>query len=200
MAALISTLISFLVGSIPTGYLIAKYVKKIDIRQHGSGNVGATNVLRVAGKGLGAVVFVLDFLKGLVPVLLFTSIFGSDERLRDMNVWVGLGAILGHIYSPFLRFRGGKGIATGGGVVCGTYPILFLAAILTWALAFIIFRYVSVSSLASLLALLVGCLLWREIGWNARIFFFLIVGLGFWTHRGNITRLFKGEEGKIINR
>lgn len=199
MEILLSFIGAFLLGSIPTGYLVAKYFKKIDIREHGSGNVGATNVSRVLGRGLGLYVFTMDFLKGFLPVIIFRNEFGQAPSLDSWAVWVGFGAILGHIYTPFLGFKGGKGIATGAGVVCSGTPLIFILAISIWGLFFLVTRIVSLSSLVALFVLTASALLF-PLDVKERIFLLTISALGVWTHRPNIWRLLRGEEKPNIKR
>src|SRR3989344_8484133 len=120
-------LAAFTIGSFPTAYVVGRVVKKIDIRQHGSGNVGATNVFRVLGKKYGLLVFAIDFLKGAAAVWLVYLLLKNPSSpiasrcpafltSQSLALWIGLGAILGHVFTPYLRFKGGKGIATGAGV------------------------------------------------------------------------------------
>lgn len=199
MEILLSFIGAFLLGSIPTGYLVAKYFKKIDIREHGSGNVGATNVSRVLGRGLGLSVFAIDVAKGLLPVIVFTNVFGQTPALEGWNAWVGFGAILGHIYTPFLGFKGGKGIATGAGVVLGSAPLVFVLAISTWGLFFLATRIVSLCSLVALVVL-TTCALFFPLDVKVKVFLITISILGVWTHRSNISRLLSGEEKANIKR
>jgi glycerol-3-phosphate acyltransferase PlsY len=193
---LIATAVCFLVGSLPTAYLAGRIFKGVDIRQFGSGNVGATNAFRVLGKRIGALVFAVDLAKGALPTWFMTRIVFPDTIPTDWAVWAGLGAILGHIYTPFLGFKGGKGIATGSGVILAVYPAVYAIVIGVWGLAFMATRVVSLSSLIALLAMVVTVFLY-PMGWFSRAFFFAIFSLGAWTHRSNISRLKRGEEKKI---
>ncbi len=165
----LTPIIAYLVGSIPFGVLIARS-KGIDIRQHGSGNVGATNVFRVVGKGFGISCLLLDFLKGFLPVLVATNLFrvagtapalpisflsnptepfSADQQLyvHSLQVITALAAIIGHNYSLFLRGGGGKGIATSAGVLVALLPAVFLGSFLVFAAAFYFTRYVSLGSI-----------------------------------------------------
>ncbi|HXV18899.1 MAG TPA: glycerol-3-phosphate 1-O-acyltransferase PlsY [Candidatus Omnitrophota bacterium] len=187
--------LAFLVGSIPTAFLAGKYLGRIDIRKHGSGNVGATNAVRVMGKRIGLAVFALDWLKGLLPTVFFAPIFLNDPS-PEARVWVGFCAILGHIFTPFLGFRGGKGIATGGGVICGGYPVIFAIAIGAWAVCFFTSRIVSISSLVALVALILCAIIFPIPIWG-KLYFLTIVLLGAWTHRSNISRIKRGDENKV---
>ncbi|MGH7197341.1 MAG: glycerol-3-phosphate 1-O-acyltransferase PlsY, partial [Candidatus Omnitrophota bacterium] len=152
----IAFVVSFFVGSLPTAYLAGKYLKETDIRQHGSGNVGATNAFRVLGKRIGAVVFALDLAKGALPTWFMTRVVFPETIPVDWAVWAGLGAILGHIYTPFLGFKGGKGIATGAGVILAVYPAVFWIVISVWVLSFFLSRIVSLSSIIALVAMLIS--------------------------------------------
>ncbi|MEI8348781.1 MAG: glycerol-3-phosphate 1-O-acyltransferase PlsY [Candidatus Omnitrophota bacterium] len=149
-AALLVSL-SYLLGSIPFGLVIAYLVKKIDIRKFGSGNIGATNVVRVVGKSWGIFVFVLDFLKGFLPVILAKLFLATAHTY--IYILIGLCAVCGHNWPIFLKFKGGKGVATTLGVVCGLsviFPILWIVLLLSvsiWAIVFFIFRYVSLASI-----------------------------------------------------
>jgi glycerol-3-phosphate acyltransferase PlsY len=194
-----SVFTAFLIGAIPTGYLFGKYFHEVDIREHGSGNVGATNAFRVLGKRIGLVVFALDFAKGWVSSALTAKIFYSTMPSPEWTIWIGFGAILGHIFNPFLKFKGGKGIATGGGALCGSFPMVFLVVIGVWILLFALTRIVSVASLAAVAALIISSFI-LEVGWSGRASFILFTVLAVWSHRSNISRIFKGQEKKLISR
>jgi glycerol-3-phosphate acyltransferase PlsY len=193
---LIASAVCFIVGSFPTAYLTGRIFKGVDIRQFGSGNVGATNAFRVLGKRIGALVFAVDLAKGALPAWFMTRIVFPETIPADWAVWAGLGAILGHIYTPFLGFKGGKGIATGSGVILAVYPAVYAIVIGVWGLAFMVTRVVSLSSLIALVAMVITILLY-PMGWLSRMFFFAIFSLGAWTHRSNISRLKKGEEKRM---
>ncbi|MBI4353465.1 MAG: glycerol-3-phosphate 1-O-acyltransferase PlsY [Candidatus Omnitrophica bacterium] len=190
---------AFLLGSIPTAYLAAKWAKGVDIRRYGSGNVGATNALRVVGKGAGILVLLVDFLKGFAPVFMAPFILEGSAVSKDWIPWFGFFPILGHIFSPFMGFKGGKGIATGSGVLCALYPILFLGVLVVWAAVFAGTRIVSVSSMVSVVTLAALGFFFR-LPWQSRLFFMGVVGLTLWTHRENIKRLLKGEEHRFVSR
>lgn len=190
-------LTAFLIGSFPTAYLVSRYAKGIDIRQHGSGNVGATNVFRVMGKKYGFFVFGIDFLKGAVAIFLTWLLWPDSAAHSVLDVWIGLGSILGHVFSPFLRFKGGKGVATGAGVLLATFPIIFIYTLLTWVIIFALTRTVSISSIIAVFSTPLFAYLMKLD--REAIFFFLLVALLFiWTHRSNIYRLFKGKENKLV--
>jgi glycerol-3-phosphate acyltransferase PlsY len=184
---------AFFLGSLPTAYIFAKKFKGIDIRKHGSGNVGATNAGRVLGKPFGITVFAIDFLKGAAPVLVARFVLHIPE---DRALWIGFAAILGHVFTPFLGFKGGKGIATGIGVIFAAYPPLGLVMVLFWIVLLKVFKMVSISSMISLfLTALVSFLTGRPIVAN---FFFLSLALfSVWTHRENIQRIVSKSENKV---
>ncbi len=218
-------LIAFLLGSIPFGLIIAK-AKGIDIRQHGSGNIGATNVLRVVGKKYGITCLILDALKGLIPTLVAISLIrfpgmknpmafdallpwsGEFPMLtaQIMQVVAGLCAILGHNYSPWVGFKGGKGIATSAGVLIAMMPAAIVILLIVWALVFFTTRYVSLASIiaAAILPLVTIYGSWThgkiaDGTWNKPLFVFsiIIAVLAVWKHRSNIQRLRQGTENRF---
>ncbi len=181
----------FLIGSVPTAFLVGKITQGKDLRTLGSGNIGATNAFRVLGKKAGFFVFAVDFLKGFLPVILAKSLFTGHEHF----VWLAAGPILGHIFTPFLRFKGGKGIATGAGVLLALGPDLFIFSTGVWALVFMIFRIVSIGSLASSISLPVWA--WfRGYPLGNILFLAIFAALFVWTHRANIGRLLTNCKGK----
>ncbi len=198
---------AYLIGSVPFGYIFAKAVRGIDIRTEGSGNIGATNVGRVLGRGWGIVVFVLDVLKGFVPVLTALLVhqlkIGAAE-LPLAVVLTGLAAIAGHNWPVFLRFKGGKGVATSCGVFVAVFPLGLLISLGVWVLAVAITRYVSVGSMLAGIALLVSALLLQEEplarGKFLTAFTGLAAVLSIVRHRSNIRRLIEGTENKIGKR
>ncbi|PIU40121.1 MAG: acyl-phosphate glycerol 3-phosphate acyltransferase [Candidatus Omnitrophica bacterium CG07_land_8_20_14_0_80_50_8] len=190
-------LLAFLSGALPTAYLAGHFFKGTDIRLHGSGNVGATNAFRVLGKRIGALVFLIDFLKSWWPVIFLPCWLPPNSlSAREAGLWIGTGAIAGHVFTPFLGFKGGKGIAAGAGVLCGAFPLLFLVVLTTWLLVFSFTRIVSISSLAALAGLVIASFL---LGLKASViaFFCLVAFFIVWTHRSNIARLIQGKEKKI---
>lgn len=193
----ISSFLAFIIGSIPTAYLAGRIFKGIDIRQHGSGNVGATNALRVMGKKIGALVFFLDFIKGFLPAFLLSKfVTGLTLDPREAGLWLGIAAILGHVFTPFLGFKGGKGIATGAGVLLGSFPALFLIVTGVWIAVFLFTRIVSVSSLGAMLSL-VAFSLFFKLDLSVTIAFTMICLLTIWTHRSNIIRMINGKESRM---
>ena len=179
---------AYLLGSIPTGVLIGK-LKGVDVRRHGSGNVGATNVARVAGKWPGLLVLVVDVAKGWIPVALFSP----QESFR---IFLGIAAVAGHLWNPFLQFRGGKGVATAFGVLWALDPRVALGSLAVWIAAAALTRYVSVaSSAAALAAPFLMTILRLPTLW---ILGAIAVGLAILArHRPNFLRLLHGEEHKI---
>lgn len=188
---------AFCLGAIPTAYWAGKVLKRVDIRQHGSGNVGATNAFRVLGKGIGCGVLIFDILKGALPVCLLV-VSGYPEADQVLLLMVGFTAVLGHVFTPFLGFKGGKGVATGGGVLLATHPVLFAISMGVWCLSFLLTKIVSLSSLAAVSALALLAFFW-VYDLRVRLFFLAIAGFVYWTHRANIARLLRGEEKKLVN-
>jgi glycerol-3-phosphate acyltransferase PlsY len=196
--------LAYLAGSVPFGYLTGRVVGKIDIRQHGSGNVGATNVGRVLGSRWGLVVLVLDLLKGLVPVAVLPYLFFSagDAARVHWQVAAGTVAILGHMFPCWLGFRGGKGVATALGVIVCLGGWATVAAAAAFGLSFAIWRIVSLSSILAALSFAACQIvrLWPELfaqnQWSLTVFSLLVPVLIVVRHRGNIARLWRGEEPK----
>ncbi len=193
----LTTAVAFLLGSIPTGYLVAR-AKGVDIRQHGSGNIGATNVFRTLGKPLGVLVFFLDALKGFAAVWLAAR-FGGPSAWP--SILAAVAAIAGHNYTPWLGFKGGKGIATSAGVLIALMPWAVLAIAVVWFGVFFATRYVSLASICASAALpvAVGALWFYGCGGSAPLLGFsvLIAALAIWRHRSNIQRLMAGTEHRF---
>jgi len=186
-------LLGYLSGSIPFGLLLVRAARGVDVREQGSGNIGATNVARVAGKGLGALVLVLDALKGALPVLLAQAV---DPRPL-VPVSVGLAAFAGHVAPPWLGFRGGKGVATALGVLAVLAPRAALAGALTWV---VVMAAVRISSVGSLLAGIVAvAVAWLVPGTTppAAALTGVLFAAMLWTHRGNIGRLLRRGEPRV---
>lgn len=185
---------AYLVGSIPWGYLLCRVFKKIDIRKYGSGNIGATNVYRVAGGYLAISVLVLDILKGLLPVLLLKLYVISTEPIH--LIITGFASILGHNFSMFLRGKGGKGVSTSFGVIIGLFPLPALIAFLVWTSTIVVTHYVSVGALLAGLSLPIFIhLFYKNSVFTATgilIFIMLI-----YTHRTNIKRLIEKRENRV---
>ncbi len=202
LAAALIAAVAFLLGSIPVGYLLVRNFHKQDIRSVGSGNIGATNVLRAGGKGLGAATFVLDVLKGCSAVWLGAWLGGlllSMLPNRDLLALAALCAVLGHMYTPWLGFKGGKGVATGFGVFLVAAPWAALAAIGVFAVVLAVSRYVSLASIA-------GSACFPVFAWfmtrGDRPAFFIAVQcavalLIIVKHHQNIRRLLSGTESRF---
>lgn len=204
-AILASIACGYLCGSVPFGCLAGK-LKGIDIRQHGSGNIGATNAIRVLGKGIGIPVFILDMLKGWLPVWLaagwLVSAGFADEMLSTCKVLVGLAAVLGHMFTFWLAFKGGKGIATSAGVLLGIAPLAMLGGLAAFLLLLFSTRYVSLGSLAAALGVpaTMAVQMARAGRWDWVMLGFgvVLMILAFIRHRSNIQRLIAGTESKAF--
>jgi glycerol-3-phosphate acyltransferase PlsY len=186
----LGALIAYLLGSVPFGLLLTRAAGLGDIRKVGSGNIGATNVLRTGRKGLAAATLLLDGGKGT-----FAAWLGFHFGGPDMAAIAALGAVLGHVFPVWLRFRGGKGVATALGVLLGLSWPAGLAACATWLAVAALFRYSSLAALAALLAA-------PFYAWHLGLpqqgqVMALVFVLSLWTHRANVRRLLRGEEPKI---
>ncbi|MBV9671800.1 MAG: glycerol-3-phosphate 1-O-acyltransferase PlsY [Verrucomicrobia bacterium] len=202
MAWLLITVLSYSIGSTPWGYIFARS-KGIDIRRHGSGNIGTANVLRVMGKKWGYLVFLCDFLKGFLAVKfssLIAACFGIDVVYG--SIIAAIASVLGHNYSFWLGFKGGKGIATSAGAILALFPpLVFVSALLVWISVFFVSRYTSLASMIAAAALPIGVLFFasgsdRGFPWQIG-FSICIAGLAIWRHRSNIIRLLKGTENQF---
>jgi acyl phosphate:glycerol-3-phosphate acyltransferase len=187
-------LLAYLMGAIPFGVVVGKVFYHVDVREHGSGNVGTTNVFRVLGKKAGSVVLVCDMLKGFIPA------FIAAYFLRETNPWlvifIAAAPVVGPMYSVFLKGRGGKGVATGAGVVLALVPIAFAVIAVVWVLLILITRYVSLASLVA--TLLVPVFVYAlDDPLPYMIAAVLVTVFIFWAHRGNIKRLLSGTENRV---
>lgn len=196
---LLTVLTGYLLGSIPFGLLVGR-LNGIDIRQHGSGNIGATNVLRTLGKKWGYMTFALDVLKGVAAVVLVHFL-----PLREaagftpviLKIAAGLACIVGHNFPVWLKFKGGKGVATTGGVLVALLPLAALIAVAAWVVTFYATRYVSMASLVAAVA--IPAAVWGIERQVDPLFGFSLVvaALGIWRHRANIQRLLAGTESRF---
>lgn len=202
MKYILGFLLSFLLGSIPTAYCVGRLVLGIDIRGHGSGNVGATNAFRVIGKNWGLAILLFDMAKGavaagLIPRIQFVELGSS----LTASLLFGMAAVLGHTWTPWLHFRGGKGVATSAGVFLAVAPQALGAAIIVWIGLFIWKRYVSLASLGAAMSIPIWILLFfqesEEVAVLLPVSIILAVFIGY-THRENIRRLLKRQEKRII--
>ena len=187
MDYIVTALISYLFGSIPFGYLFTKILLKKDIRSVGSGNIGATNVLRTGNKSLGYLTLILDIAKAVVPVIYIKF------NYPDLVYISALCAFLGHLFPIWLKFKGGKGVATFVGILISINIYYALVFGIVWTLTFLISRYSSLSSLFASISIPIYLLI---INQSNIIFFFIMFVLIFYTHRENIKRLINKEESK----
>ncbi|MGI8428815.1 MAG: glycerol-3-phosphate 1-O-acyltransferase PlsY [Solirubrobacteraceae bacterium] len=198
MEPIVGAVLAYFLGSIPSAYLAGKWFRGIDLREHGSGSLGATNALRVLGWKIGVPVLALDIAKGAIPVALFARWFdvGPHAIPPDWYAIVcGVCAIVGHVRPIFLLWRGGgKGVATAAGVFLGLAPLPTLIAIVVFAMVLMVSGFVSLGSLTAAIALPIG-VLWRYGSQSPRFWLSVVIALFvFWTHRANIGRLRRGEE------
>ena len=181
-------------GSIPFGVVVGKLFYHVDVREHGSGNVGTTNVFRVLGKKAGVAVLACDMLKGYIPA------FIAAYFLRETNPWlvifIAAAPVVGHMYSVFLKGSGGKGVATGAGVVIALVPLAGGVIALVWVSLILITRYVSLASLVATLLVPVFVIALGDPLPYLIAALLVTVGI-FWAHRGNIKRLFQGTENRV---
>lgn len=202
MILIFSMFIAYLVGSIPTGYLVARFKTNTDLRGFGSGSTGATNVLRAAGKLAALLTLIIDVLKGYVaatilPIMMYT--FRLDIPLAQYCAIMGLCAVIGHNWPVFLKFKGGKGIATSAGVLLGIAPAPLLVGLCVWLLVFVFSKIVSVSSIIAAITIPIAAYM-LNVGVEARILTIVLAALTVIRHHGNIRRIIKKEEKKIVVR
>lgn len=231
---------AYLIGSIPFGVLISRS-KGIDITRHGSGNVGATNVFRIVGKRFGVLCLILDFFKGFLPAAIAINLlrvqgetpplslpflwgmaegYPADRQLEAHTIQIitAMAAIVGHNYSIFLKFKGGKGIATSAGVLAALMPLILLGMVIVWIATFFLSGYVSLASILAALSLpILRHLgdrlqhvnhdkslpsLWEAGSWNKPLLVFAVVAclLAVWRHHANIRRLVTGTENRITRK
>ncbi len=193
---LLFLLVAYLFGALPVGLLVGRMVKGIDVREHGSGNIGASNVWRTLGPFWGVAVFIFDFGKGFIPTQRAVQVALEGGGHPWLPVLVGLAAILGHNFSVFLRFKGGKGVATSLGVVCGLSPLAGLIGFAVWGVVLGVTRYISVASMVGAVvtaALLAG--LFRDL--PHALFALLVALFVLLKHRPNVSRLRAGTEPKV---
>ena len=197
---IIGIILAYLIGSIPTAYVLAKGLLGVDIRQHGSGNVGATNVFRVLGKGPGCLVLLIDILKGIVAVSILPDLMGLTHMVH--LVLLAMAVVCGHNWTIFLQFKGGKGVATTLGVLIGLTvkmavirPVV-VCVILIWVASFLVTRMVSVASMAAATSLPIVMVLTNQefVLICLGVLFCLFVVL---RHKANIQRVFAGQEPRV---
>jgi glycerol-3-phosphate acyltransferase PlsY len=208
MFTLVTVLVaSYLLGSIPFGYLAGE-IAGVDVRKAGSGNVGATNVLRVLGKPYGYAVFALDFLKGLgavkISVLIATRVrpeWGSPEIF---GIVAAASAVIGHCFPLWLKFRGGKGVATSAGALFGLMPLAMLVGVAIWILIFWLTRYVSLASVIATAALPIVIAIVTRLNqsYGKALFYssLCIAAVVIWRHHSNLSRLMRGREPRFTRK
>jgi len=197
---------SYLLGSIPFGYLIGR-IAGVDIRRTGSGNVGATNVVRVLGKRYGYPVFVLDFFKGFgavkISMLLATGPPPAWNSPETFGILAAVSSVVGHSYPPWLKFKGGKGVATSGGALFALTAIGGLIGLAIWIVTFWLTRYVSVASITAALVLPIAILVISRHNESAKAIFYFSVcaaAVVIWRHRSNLSRLMRGTEPRFTRK
>ncbi|MBU0683386.1 MAG: glycerol-3-phosphate 1-O-acyltransferase PlsY [Candidatus Omnitrophica bacterium] len=201
ISLILAVICAYIIGSIPTAYVFGKVLRGIDIREHGSGNVGATNVVRTIGKVPGRIVFVVDFFKGFAVVTLLPLVFQQFAPFSSILSYkyfyfiLGTAAICGHIWTVFLRFKGGKGVSTTMGVVAGLAPLVFILCVVVWVIVFFATRYVSVASIIAAVSLPLFAVI-TDQNIDFVVFCAVLTMVGVYSHRTNIKRLIQGKESK----
>jgi len=196
----ISALLAYLIGSIPVAYIFGRLLKNIDIREHGSGNMGATNAFRVLGKGPGVVVLILDIIKGIIPVTVLANAFGLGDALS--LVIIAVAAVAGHNWTIFLGFKGGKGMATSLGVLIGLaiqlpgLRIVLGLATLVWVVLFLSLGYVSLASICAAIALPILMVVF-EAPFPMKVMAIVLCIFIVFRHSSNIKRLARGQENRV---
>ena len=200
----VAIIISYLLGSIPTSIITGKVLKGIDIREHGSGNAGGTNVFRVMGWKPGVFVMLVDAFKGFVATYWIAQLAFNIAIISNDSVqlWCGTAAILGHIWTIFAKFKGGKGVGTAAGMLVALYPLALLICLIVFALVFAITKTVSLGSMSAAITLPIVLTLFKfgldkPVSNVLYIFGFFAALLIIFTHRSNIKRLLAGEENKF---
>ena len=189
-------LLAYLLGSVPFGLLISRF-KGVALRKAGSGNIGATNVFRVVGKSWGLLCFALDFTKGLLAAGLLPGLLLTPEAPANAGLIAGAAAIAGHNWPVWLKFKGGKGIATSAGVLAAVAPLPLLCGLGVWCLTMLLSRMVSLSSIFAAVAVAVGGWIFHPgEPWTLGVLSALAL-IAVWRHRSNIARILKGEEHRF---
>ena len=201
MNELLMIVLAYLIGSVPTAVWVSKYFFDIDIRDYGSGNAGATNTYRVLGPKWGTIVMIIDMLKGMAAVklaLLLPSYIGNETQFTNLQIGLGLAAVVGHIFPIWAEFRGGKGVATLFGLVLGISPWTALSCVGVFLLVLYLTRFVSLSSILASIAFPVFILvIFNEREPLYRIFAIAVALMVMLTHQKNIGRIFRGDESKV---
>jgi glycerol-3-phosphate acyltransferase PlsY len=201
-----SALLAYLIGSLPFGYIFAKLIKGIDIRDYGSGNIGATNAFRVIGKGWAGVVLLLDAAKGFLVVTLLASFCYNRAPVINIDFYkviMAIAVISGHNWTIFLGFKGGKGVATSLGALLGICPLACGLSLIVWAVAILVWRYVSLASLVAVTSLPVFVVIFYQQRENFLIlvlFSVVVASFAACRHSSNIRRLLQGKERKVTEK
>ena len=196
---LLGLVVAYLLGSVPSGYWLAKAFKGLDIRQHGSGNIGASNVRRVLGNRWGIVVLLMDIAKGTLAVVMGQEMFWAIKGPLSLDFYKFLcaaAAVCGHNWTIFLGFKGGKGVATSAGALLGVAPVLLLGSVIVWGVVAKTSGYICVASMSSAVAFGILTFVFKT-SLEMKIFGIVMAGMLIVRHRGNIQRLISGTEPKI---
>jgi acyl phosphate:glycerol-3-phosphate acyltransferase len=188
-------LAAYLWGAIPASYLAGRWTRGIDLRQHGSGNLGATNTFRILGAKVAAPVMLFDILKGFLPVVIFSQLDGSADWRWELAY--GAAAVVGHVFSVYMRFRGGKGVATSAGVFLALAPIAVGVGLAVWLVVMRLTRMVSAGSVAAALAVLLMLQIPGAVRPEVRILGTGVALFVVFAHRSNIARILRGEESRF---
>ncbi len=191
MNILLAIIVAYLLGAIPFALVVGKGLKKVDVREHGSGNLGTTNTMRVLGVKMGILVLIGDMSKGF-----FSAYIGYLLGGQTLAMIAGVAAVAGHVYPVYARFRGGKGVATGAGVFLCIMPPVLLIGIAVFVAVLLIGRYVSLASLSAALSIGIAATLFGHRGFILIVTWAVVVFV-FYTHRSNIGRLRRGEENRV---
>lgn len=193
---LLYLLLTYIIGSIPAGYLVVKIIKNVDIRTVGSGNIGATNVNRVLGIRWFVIVLIFDVIKGFLPVIFSAILF---KNMPVIPVLSGIAAIIGHTFTVFLKFKGGKGVATSLGVFLALAPISIISCFVIFLIVLYLFKYISLGSIVAAVLFPAFVFIYGEGGYLNIVFIFAAAGAVFivYKHKENIKRLINGTENKF---
>ena len=195
VTSIVFVVFAYLCGSVPWGFIIGK-VCGVDVRTVGSKNIGATNVTRCVGKRAGQLCFALDFIKGLLPVLLAQRVVHNEKVLLIVVV----AAVVGHMFPVFLNFKGGKGVSTAAGAIAALAPVSLVAALTVWVVVFLVSRYVSLASISA--AAVLATVSWVQVltstlSWPKAALLTFVAALAIFRHRENIARLMNGTENRF---
>jgi glycerol-3-phosphate acyltransferase PlsY len=196
MSAAVAVIVGYIIGGIPTGIILSRLIKGVDPRATGSGSSGATNVSRVLGKSWGIIVLIIDALKGFLPAAFLAPVIMQNNVLLG-SLLLGLGAVIGHIWTPYAGFRGGKGVATAAGAMAAISFTSLGSALVVFIIVVLATRMVSVSSLSAAVSFPVACAILRQPA-PVIVTGVLLAGLLAYTHRENIKRVAAGTERKLF--